>query len=218
MLDWLIYAVAILLFFLTHSIPVRPAIKSRIVAHLGGPSFTLAYSALSIAALTMVIIAANRAPFVELWPWAPWQNHVTLIAMAAAVLIASLAIGRPNALSFGGRNNDLFDPRAAGIVGWVRHPLLAALLLWSLGHLVPNGNLAHLILFGIFASFSALGKRIIDKRNQRLLGIDIWQQLANTKREITVTKSGVIRVFFGVVVYLLLIRYHSAIIGVTPLP
>lgn len=218
MLDWIIYAAAIFVFFLTHSIPVRPPIKARIVAHLGKTGFTLGYSILSIAALSLVIIAASRAPFVALWPWAPWQNYVTLIAMAVAALIASLAIGRPNPLSFGGRNNDQFDPGAAGIVGWVRHPLLAALLLWSLGHMIPNGNLAHVILFGIFASFSALGKRIIDTRNQRLLGIDTWRRLANTRRDITVTRSGVLRVCIGMVIYLLLIHYHSAIIGVPPLP
>lgn len=218
MLDWAIYIIAILAFFLTHSIPVRPGNKAQIVAHLGARGFTLGYSTLSIAALTLVIIAANRAPYVELWPWAPWQNYVTLIAMAGAVLIASLAIGRPNPLSFGGGNNDRFDPQAAGIIGWARHPLLAALLLWSLGHLIPNGNLAHLILFGLFASFSFFGKRIIDKRNQRLLGLEKWQHLSHTQRDIAITRTGLIRVCIGIAIYLLLLHVHSAIIGVTPLP
>ena len=218
MLDWTIYIIAIIVFFMTHSIPVRPANKALIVARLGARGFTLGYSVLSIAALTLVIIAANRAPFVELWPWDHWQNYMTLIAMAGVVLIASLAIGRPNPLSFGGGNNDQFDPRAAGIIGWVRHPLLAALLLWSLGHLISNGNLAHLILFGLFASFSVLGMRIIDKRNQRLLGLENWQHLANTQRDVSFTRSGLGRICIGIFVYLLLIHFHSAIIGVTPLP
>ncbi|NDW52405.1 NnrU family protein [Aliiroseovarius sp. PrR006] len=218
MLDWAIYIIAILVFFLTHSIPVRPTNKARVVAHLGARGFTLGYSTLSIATLSFVIIAANHTPFVELWPWAPWQNYVTLIAMAGAVLIASLAIGRPNPLSFGGGNNDQFDPRTAGIIGWVRHPLLAALLLWSLGHLIPNGNLAHVILFGLLASFSFLGKRIIDKRNQRLLGLENWQHLSHTQRDIAITWSGLMRVCIGIAIYLLLLYVHSAIIGVTPLP
>ncbi|MCK0170144.1 NnrU family protein [Aliiroseovarius sp. S1123] len=218
MLDWAIYIFAILVFFLTHSIPVRPANKARVVAHLGARGFTLGYSMLSIAALGFVIHASGRAPIVVLWPWAPWQNHVTLLTMAVSVTIVALAIARPNPLSFGGRDNHKFDPQAPGIVGWMRHPLLVALLIWALGHLVPNGNLAHVILFGIFAGFSALGMRIIDRRNQRLLGLENWQHLANTQRDVSFTRSGLGRVCIGIFVYLLLIHFHSAIIGVTPLP
>ncbi|WP_282064676.1 NnrU family protein [Aliiroseovarius marinus] len=218
MLDWVIYTLAIIVFFLTHSIPVRPANKAKVVAQLGARGFTLSYSALSIAALSFVIYAANHAPIVELWPWAPWQNHVTLLAMAVSVTIAALAIARPNPLSFGGRNNHTFNPHAAGIVGWTRHPLLVALLLWALGHLIPNGNLAHVILFGLFASFSFLGKRIIDKRNQRLLGLETWQHLSHTQRDIAITRTGLIRACIGIAIYLLLLHVHSAIIGVTPLP
>lgn len=218
MLDWIIYALAIFLFFLTHSIPVRPANKARIVNRVGGRGFTLGYSALSIAALSFVIIAANRAPIVQLWPWAPWQNHVTLLAMAAATVIAALAIARPNPLSFGGRNNHLFDPQSPGIVGWINHPLLVALLLWALGHLVPNGNLAHVILFGIFAGFSVLGMRIIDRRQKRVLGAEEWQRLSTTSRDIRPSLNGLFRLAIGGTVYVLLIVLHGPVIGAYPLP
>lgn len=218
MLDWVIYIFAILVFFLTHSIPVRPANKAKVVAQLGARSFTLSYSALSIAALSFVIYAANRAPIVELWPWAPWQNHVTLLAMAVSVTIAALAIARPNPLSFGGRYNLSFDPQAPGIVGWMRHPLLVALLIWALGHLVPNGNLAHVILFGIFAGFSFLGMRIIDRRQKRILGAEEWQRLSSTTRHIRLSANGLVRLAIGAGVYALLILLHGPVIGAYPLP
>lgn len=218
MLDWIIYALAILLFFLTHSIPVRPKNKARIVARVGTFGFTLGYSALSFAALSFVIIAANRAPIVQLWPWAPWQNHVTLLAMALSAAIAALSIARPNPLSFGGRNNNLFDPKAPGITGWIRHPLLVALLLWALGHLVPNGTLAHVILFGIFAGFSVLGMRIIDRRQKRILGAENWQHLSTTARHIRPSLNGLLRLVIGLGVYALLILLHGPMIGAYPLP
>ncbi|WP_424939747.1 NnrU family protein [Aliiroseovarius sp. S253] len=218
MLDWIIYALAILLFFLTHSIPVRPTNKSRIVARVGGRGFTLGYSVLSIAALSFVIIAANRAPIVQLWPWSLWQNHVTLLAMAGATIIAALAVARPNPLSFGGSRNHLFDPKTPGIVGWMRHPLLVALLLWALGHLVPNGTLAHVILFGIFAGFSALGMRIIDRRQKRVLGAENWQHLSTTARHIRPSLNGLLRLVIGLGVYVLLILLHGPVIGAYPLP
>ncbi|SMR72656.1 Uncharacterized membrane protein [Aliiroseovarius halocynthiae] len=218
MLDWITYIIAIILFFLTHSLPVRPVSKARIVARIGAPGFTIGYSALSIAALGFVIYAANNAPITQLWPWAPWQNHVTLLAMAFAVAIAALAIGRPNPLSFGGRHNGSFDPNAPGIAGWIRHPLLAALLIWALGHLVPNGNLSHVILFGIFGVFAAFGMRIIDRRQKRILGAETWAHLSRTRHQIRFNIGGLIRLAIGLAVYLALIHLHGPVIGAYPLP
>lgn len=217
MSGWIEYILAFVAFFLTHSIPVRPAVKSRLVAVLGARGFTIAYSILSIAVLALVIAAAGRAPFVGLWDWAPWQNHVTLTVMFVVCVIAALAIGRPNPLSFGGAGNERFDPDHPGLIGWMRHPLLVALFLWAFGHMIPNGNLAHVILFAVFAGFALLGMRIIDRRQKRIMGASQWAQLVNTRREITVTRNGLIRLAIAVAVYALLLSLHGPVIGVEPL-
>ncbi len=217
MSGWIEYILAFVAFFLTHSIPVRPAVKSRLVAMLGARGFTIAYSFLSIAALTWVIVAAGRAPYVGLWDWAPWHNHVTLTVMFVVCVIAALAIGRPNPLSFGGAGNERFDPDHSGLIGWMRHPLLVALFLWAFGHMIPNGNLAHVILFAVFGGFALLGMRIIDRRQKRIMGASQWAQLANTTREITVTRNGLIRLAIAVAVYAVLLSLHGPVIGVEPL-
>lgn len=216
--DWGEFIAAFGVFFLSHTLPVRPPVKQRIVARIGATGFTLAYSALSIAILTWIISAAGRAPYVELWAWQPWQNHVPLTAMLFATLLVAMAIGRPNPLSFGGWGHERFDPENPGLIGWVRHPLLVALLIWSLAHLVPNGDLAHVIVFGLFAAFSLLGMWIINRRARRLLGAEEWHRLANTKRKLTITLNGVIRVVLGGLVYLALLFSHVWFIGVSPFP
>lgn len=218
MSGWFEYIAAFVVFFLTHSIPVRPPVKAALVGRIGARGFTMAYSLLSIAVLAWVIVAAGRAPFVPLWDWAPWQNHVTLSVMLVVCILAALAIGRPNLLSFGGRDNDRFDPDHPGLIGWVRHPLLMALMLWALAHIAPNGNLAHVILFGVFAAFAAFGMRIIDRRQKRGLGEERWASLTRMRRDIRPTANGVMRVGVAVVVYLLLIALHGPVIGVPPLP
>ena len=216
--DWGEFIAAFAVFFLSHTIPVRPPVKSRIVAAIGSVGFTLAYSALSIAILTWIIIAAGRAPYFELWGWEPWQNLVPLTAMYFATVILTMIFGQPNPLSFGGWNNDRFDPDDPGLIGWIRHPLLVALLIWSLAHLVPNGDLAHVIVFGLFAGFSLLGMRIIDKRARRILGQENWQRFANTKREFKVTRRGLTRLALGTAIYLALLYLHEPVIGISPLP
>ena len=217
MSGWLEYTLAFTAFFVSHAIPVRPPVKARIVTLIGARGFTLAYSALSVAVLAWLIAAAGRAPFVELWPRVPWQTWVPFFANAGAAIVIALAIARPNPLSFGGARNAEFDPDHAGIVGWLRHPLLAAIGLWAGAHIVPNGDLAHVILFGTFLGFALLGMKMIDRRKRRQLGED-WLRVTQTTRRLEITPGGLARVAAGLALWWLLMALHDPVIGISPWP
>ncbi|SFD09405.1 NnrU family protein [Tropicimonas isoalkanivorans] len=213
---WIEFAAAFAVFLVSHSLPVRPGVKARLVARMGARGFTLAYSLVSLAALAWLISAAVRAPVIPLWDWALWQNQTTAAAMFLACIIAALALGRPNPLSFGGARNASFDRQNPGIVGWVRHPLLVALALWSLSHLLANGTLALVLLFGTFALFSLLGMRMIDARKRREMGAAEWRELTDLPREIRLTRNGLLRVLTGAVAFAILLELHGPVIGVQP--
>jgi len=217
MAGWAAYLLAFAVFFASHAIPVRPAVKARITALIGPRGFTLAYSALSVAVLAWLIVAAGRAPYVELWPRAAWQSWVPFVVNAFAAVIVALAIGRPNPLSFGGTRNAEFAPDHAGIVGWVRHPLLVAIALWAGAHLVPNGDLAHVVLFGTFLGFALLGMRMIDRRKRRQIGAD-WARLAHTARRLEITPGGLARVAIGLGLWGVVLWLHTPVIGLSPWP
>ncbi|MCM2561265.1 NnrU family protein [Lutimaribacter sp. EGI FJ00015] len=218
-MGWVEFATAYAAFFLSHSIPVRPPVRPWLRARLGAGGFTLGYSVLSLAVLAWLIGAAGRAPHVALWDWAPWQAHVPLVLMLPVCLILALSIGRPNPLSFGGARNDLFDPAQPGIFRWSRHPLLLALALWAGAHVVPNGDLAHVFLFGTFAAFALLGGRLIDRRKRREMGRD-WDRLqiavANAPR--IPHRVALVRLLAGVALYAALLWLHPILFGVSPLP
>ncbi|SDU04336.1 NnrU family protein [Stappia sp. ES.058] len=222
MTEWGEFALAFAAFLTTHSVPIRPPMRPVLIALLGPRGFTLAYSLLSLGALAWLIAAAGRAPYVALWHWAPWQNHLTLSLMLPVCLLLALAIVRPNPLSFGGAGNDRFDPVRPGIVRLVRHPLLLALALWAAAHLVPNGDLAHVLLFGVFAAFAALGGRLVDRRKQRELGAR-WHSLrAEIKAQPVfagpASWSGLwLRLGTGVALYAALLLAHPWLFGVSPL-
>lgn len=218
-MGWFEFVAAYVVFFLSHSLPVRPPLKTWLQARLGSSGFTLAYSALSLAVLAWLIGAAGRAPHVILWNWAPWQVHVPLTVMAPVCLILALSIARPNPFSFGGARNDLFDPGRPGIVRWSRHPLLLALALWAAAHVVPNGDLAHVILFGTFAAFALLGGRLIDRRKHREMGAE-WQRLrvAVESAPRVPRRIDVARLAAGLALYAALIWVHPVLFGVSPLP
>ncbi len=214
---WAEYIAAFLVFFASHRLLALPRIKQPLVRLLGAGGFTTAYSAISALILTWIIIAAGRAPHVELWAHRAWMNHVTLTLMALATLIFALALGRPNPLSFGGLNDARFDPQNPGLIGWMHHPLLVVLGLWSLAHILPNGDLAHVLMFAQFLVFAILGTRILDRRKRRLLGETEWARLAATRRSLSPSLNGLVRVALAVALYAALLWLHQPVIGVDPL-
>lgn len=222
-MGWLEFAAAFALFFLSHSLPTRPAVKSRLTAVLGARGFATGYSILSLAVLYWLLTAAGRAPVVTLWDWAPWQNHVPLVAMGIVCVILALSVGRPNPFSFGGAQNDRFSADRPGLVGWVRHPILAALAIWAAAHIVPNGDLAHVILFATFAGFALLGMKLIDRRKRREMGAD-WARLRDDLKKGPLFHAPAsvldlsIRVILGILTYAALLHLHPLVFGVSPYP
>lgn len=227
-MGWAEFAAAFAVFLLSHALPARPAVKGPLVRRLGAGGYTLVYSLVSVAVLAWLIVAAGRAPHVPLWSWAPWQPWVPFLVMLPACLLIACAIGAPNPLSFGGRAEG-FDPARPGIAGLTRHPLLWALVLWAGAHLVPNGDLAHVLLFGSFAGFATLGMRMLDRRRQRLWGPEVWADRARATALVpgAALLSGrwrpaggppIRRMAAGLVLYGLLLALHPPVIGAWPWP
>lgn len=220
---WVEFGVAICLFLLSHALPVRPPLRPWLVARLGAGGFTLIYSLLSLGLLVWLISAAGRMPHVSLWDTAPWQRHLPILAMGPACLILGFSLARPNPFSFGGASDADFDPARPGIVRWMRHPVPVALVIWAGAHLVANGDLAHVLLFGLFLVFALAGAVMVDRRRQHQMGAR-WQALAamvaaGPAWPKPVSRTGaVLRLFLGLCLYALLLALHPAAIGVSPWP
>lgn len=227
MQDWAGFALAMAVFLGAHALPVQPRLKAPVVALLGRAGFGLAYSALSTGLLIWVIVAAGRAPYVALWYPAVWHNHLALLLMLIATLLTAYAIAGRNPLSFGSRAAP-FDPGAPGIAGVSRHPVLLALALWGFAHLLANGDLAHVLLFGVMGGFALLGMALIDRRKRRDWGLGTWQETARRTSLLPLSalisgrwrpRSGptLMPGVIGVAVWGLLIVLHPIVIGVSPL-
>ncbi|MDZ7784375.1 MAG: NnrU family protein [Halioglobus sp.] len=138
--------------------------------------------------------------------------------------------GSPQPLSFGGAGNESFLPSAPGPAGFCRHPLLLALALWAGVHIVPNGELATLVLFLPLAAFSIYGMRLVDRRRRVALGQAQWQTLAvNTS---LMPGAALLtgrwrpdwrnvpwwRLLLGLIAYAVILLIHPVVIGVPALP
>lgn len=89
----------------------------------------------------------------------------------------------------------------------VRHPQMTGILLWSIGHLLSNGEDRSLVLFGGFALWSVVAIWGANRRDR------IWQ-----KPEKQSIIKDLITVFIAIFVFLVFMYFHEAIIGVRPFP
>lgn len=172
MSDWIEFLLAFAAFLGAHVIPARPRLRARLIATFGRRGYVMGFSLLSLALLYWLIVAAGRAPFVSLWDHAIWQRWLVNMAMPLAIAVAVLAPG------MGG--------------------LILAFVIWSAAHLVANGDLAHVILFGVMLVFALAGLL-------RLPGAPVWR--------ITPLRLGLIPLIWAGLFWL-----HPYVIGVSPAP
>lgn len=227
---WAEFLLALLLFFISHAVPARPPIRRRLVAALGLRGYLFAYSLLSVLLLGWLVVASARAPFVPLWDYAPWQAWVPLLVMPVVTVLLVFGLGSPNPLSMSAADSTAFDAERPGIVAVVRHPVLWAALLWALAHLVPNGDLAHVVLFGLLALLAGGGMLIFDRRQRRRLGEGEWQRLSayssnlpfaalfRSQRLPRLRRADLWRLTAALLLYALLLLAHEPVIGVPPVP
>ncbi len=157
----------------------------------------------------------------QLWPQMDWHRHVVKVGMLGACLIVAFSVARPNPFSFGGANSSAFDPKRPGVVRITQHPFLSALALWAGLHLLPNGDLAHVVLFGVLGSFAIAGRRLINRRKRREIGHENWAALDKAVAKAPVIqmplsyKSAVLRIALGLVSWVGLLTLHPAVLGVS---
>ncbi|NVD40481.1 NnrU family protein [Ensifer sp. HO-A22] len=169
------FLAAFAVFLALHMVPAWPTLRQRLITLLGRRTYFSVYSLLSIVALIWVFQAALALDFIPLWEPAPWQAWTTFVLAPSGVFLVLAGLFSENPLSVSVfQGND----RKGAIVSITRHPVLWGFLLWALGHVVANGDLRSLVLFGGFALFALGGFVMVEKRAHCRLG-DGWA--ANSK-------------------------------------
>lgn len=171
MVGWIEYVITFAAFLAAHVVPARPGLRGALIARLGRRGYVAGFSLLSLGLLYWLILAAGRAPFVALWDAGQAGRWAVNLAMPLAILLAAAA------------------PGMAG--------LIAGFVIWAGAHLVANGDLAHVLMFGVMLGFALTGAG-------RLRGA-VWRL---TPRRIAV----------AVAVWAAILIAHPVVIGVSPLP
>jgi uncharacterized membrane protein len=193
----MVLIVGLILFLGVHLVPTSPELRDGLKERIGETPYKFLFSILSAIGLVVIVLGFHKLQLHPgknpvLWDPPVWTRHIAVALMLPAMILLVAAV-IPSRI------------RTA-----VRHPMLIAIKTWALAHLLANGDLAALLLFGSFLAFAVYDRISVKKRGAQ-------GPLGNA------TPSGPLNdvavVVIGVALYAaLLLGGHQWLIGVSPMP
>jgi uncharacterized membrane protein len=169
---------AAIIFVGSHFFLSSTGIRAQLVSRLGEGGFRAAYSMLAILLLVWMVFAYRAAPDMNLWYPPPLVIEVPLMVMPFALLFLVCGLTQPNPTStMPGRRLPPERP-APGILAVTRHPVLWAMGLWALSHLIATGELGGMILFASIAFLALYGTRVLDEKKRASWSAEDWQRFS----------------------------------------
>ena len=123
--------------------------RKGLVERLGAGPYKGLYSLVSLGGFAMIVLGWPRADATVLYVSPYWLVHVAYALMLAALVLLAAA----------------YLPKGR-IAAAARHPMLAGVKIWALAHLLVNGDVRSLILFGSFLAYAALDRIMVKKRGE----------------------------------------------------
>lgn len=185
-----VFIAGLVVFFGIHCIRiVAPAFREQQLAANEG-RWKGIYSLVSLVGLGLIIwgwwLYRGEAP--QVFDPPSWGRHVAmLLVLLGFILVAS------------------GNMPAGYIKSWVQHPFLTGIFLWALGHLLANGDMAGLLLFGSFLVYTVVDRIAVAMRPV-------------PGPEFVSVRYDVIAIVSGAVLYAIFVFFlHGWLFGVSPL-
>jgi uncharacterized membrane protein len=171
---------------------IAPGLRDAGVARLGLLPWKILYAVLSLIGLVLIVQGYGEARMTPTLLWAPpvWTRHLAaLLTLPAFVLMACAYVP---------------GTRIRAKLG---HPMVAGVKIWAFAHLIANGTLADLLLFGSFLVWSVVMFATL-RRRDRAAGVR--RPPGSASRDAIAIVAGIVgwAVFAG--------WLHLALIGVKP--
>ncbi|WLR97937.1 NnrU family protein [Shinella sumterensis] len=187
----------LVLFIATHLLrPIAPGLRNAAIAALGKPGWMALHGIASLVSLALIaygfVVARENGGQMLYYP-PTFLSHIALTLM----LIASICLVAG------------FLP-AGHIRTKLKFPILVAIKIWALAHLLANGESYSVLLFVTVLAWAVILRITLKKRIAT----------GETKLPVFVSaKYDAISVVIGLVLYLAIVfKLHEWVIGVSPLP
>ncbi len=185
----LILVLGIVIFLGVHSFTTFRGLRASAIDRLGAGAYKGIYSIAALAGFLLIIWGFSlyrSGGFITLWSPPTWARHLTLTLMWFAFV--ALACN---------------SPAPSKIKGWLRHPMLAGVMIWALAHLLANGDLGGAILFASFLAWAIYDRVAVSARGD-----------SGAMQMKTFTRADAIALGAGSVAYVAMIFLHPILIGV----
>jgi uncharacterized membrane protein len=185
----LILILGIIVFLGAHTLTTMRGARAGLVEKVGLGGYKGLFSVVVLIGFILIVwgFARYRADgLITIWSPPAWTRHLTMLLMWLAFI--SLAC---------------MNPAPGRIRGWLRHPLLVAIKIWALAHLIVNGDLGGIILFGSFLAWAVYDRIAVKRRGD--LGAE---------RVAAFTRADAIALIVGTIGYVAMIFLHPYLIGV----
>ena len=171
-----------------HLIPILfPALCDKLRTHLG-KAYQGLFALAIVAGVILIVVGWRNTLPLPVYDPPSWGKAANMVLMFVAILL--LGAGSSKGIS--------------RIKQYVRHPMLTGVMVWSIGHLLANGDIRSIILFASMGIWAVLSQVTINQRE------GAWQK----PTEIATMKRESILLAITVVVYLLLFSGHRWFAGV----
>jgi uncharacterized membrane protein len=186
-----ILIVGLLVFLGVHSVRIiADEWRSAQIARIGLNAWKGLYSLVSLAGFALIVwgYGLMRVAPAELWNPPTWMRYpASLLMLASFILLVAAYIPRNRLKTM------------------VRHPMIIGVKVWTFAHLVTNGRLGDVVLFGAFLAWAVLDFRAARQRDRASRKTDAAGTWANAA----------IAVVIGVAGWVVFARYlHMSLIGV----
>jgi len=208
----------------SHVLLSSTRLRGSLRDQLGERGFLAVYSLTSLAVFAWFVAAYATAPTIMLWPRQRWTALVPVLVMplAAILLVAGYSTRNPTAV--GMERSARADDPAPGILSVTRHPVMWAIGLWAVAHLIANGDVSSVLFFGSLAVLALGGTVLIDRKKQLALGSN-WPRLTQVtsnlpfaalltgRTKLRWREIGLLRIAAGLLLYAVLYLAHPIITG-----
>ena len=148
----LILILGLLLFLGVHSVRiVGEGWRARTIARIGPGAWKGGYSLAALAGLALIVWGYAGARNDTVWLWMPptgMRHLAALLTLGAFILISAAYVPRNH------------------LKARLRHPMILGVKLWAFAHLLANGSLCGMVLFGAFLLWAILDFRAARQRDR----------------------------------------------------
>ena len=153
-------------FLLIHFGVSGTRLRDALTGRLGEGPYRGLFSLASLIGIGWMVYAFRRAPLRGTWGFLPAFRPAAWVLVLIAFLFAVIGILTPSPTQVG-MDAKLGVQSARGILRITRHPFLWGVGIWAATHLIINGDVASLILFGTLLLLAIGGTASIDAKRRR---------------------------------------------------